>query len=229
MHGGGPKVTAGRPLPAPYTREDLGLLEEGCANLERHVAIVKRFGVPVVVALNRFPDDSDQELEFVLRAAEKAGAFAAVVADHFARGGDGATELARAVVAACDEAAPLRFLYPLERPIAEKIETIAREIYGAASVTYSDRALSQIERAERLGFGNLPVCVAKTHLSLSHDPELKGAPTGFTLPVREVRVSAGAGFVYPLCGEVQTMPGLPSLPAFLRIDLNGDGNVVGLS
>jgi methylenetetrahydrofolate dehydrogenase (NADP+)/methenyltetrahydrofolate cyclohydrolase/formyltetrahydrofolate synthetase/formate--tetrahydrofolate ligase len=229
MHGGGPKVTAGRPLPAPYTREDLGLLEKGCANLERHVAIVKRFGVPVVVALNRFAEDSDRELKLVLCAAEKAGAFAAVVADHYARGGEGAIELARAVDAACDEAADFRFLYPLERPIAEKIETIAREIYGAASVTYSDRALSQIERAERLGFGNLPVCVAKTHLSLSHDPALKGAPLGFSLPVREVRVSAGAGFVYPLCGEVQTMPGLPSLPAFLHIDLDEKGNVVGLS
>ena len=229
MHGGGPKVTAGRSLPAPYTREDLGLLEKGCANLERHVAIVKQFGVPVVVALNRFAEDSDRELKLVLCAAEKAGAFAAVVADHFARGGDGATELARAVVAACDEAADFRFLYPLERPITEKIETIAREIYGAASVTYSDRALSQIERAERLGFGSLPICVAKTHLSLSHDPALKGAPLGFSFPVREVRVSAGAGFVYPLCGEVQTMPGLPSLPAFLHIDLDGDGNVVGLS
>jgi methylenetetrahydrofolate dehydrogenase (NADP+)/methenyltetrahydrofolate cyclohydrolase/formyltetrahydrofolate synthetase/formate--tetrahydrofolate ligase len=229
MHGGGPKVTAGKPLPAPYTREDFGLLEKGCANLERHIAIVKRFGVPVVVALNRFAEDSDRELKLVLCAAEKAGAFAAVAADHYARGGDGATELARAVVAACDEAADFRFLYPLERPITEKIETIAREIYGAAGVTYSDRALSQIERAERLGFGNLPVCVAKTHLSLSHDPALKGAPLGFSLPVREVRVSAGAGFVYPLCGEVQTMPGLPSLPAFLRIDLDENGDVVGLS
>ena len=229
MHGGGPKVTAGRSLPAPYTREDLELPEKGCANLERHVAIVKRFGVPVVVALNRFAEDSDRELKLVRRAAEKAGAFAAVVADHFARGGEGAVELAGAVDAACDEAADFRFLYPLERPITEKIETIAREIYGAASVTYSDRALSQIERAERLGFGNLPICVAKTHLSLSHDPALKGAPLGFSLPVREVRVSAGAGFVYPLCGEVQTMPGLPSLPAFLRIDLDEKGNVVGLS
>ncbi len=229
MHGGGPKVTAGKPLPAPYAAEDLALLERGCANLERHVAIVRKFGIPAVVAINRFPEDSPRELDLAVRAAEKAGAFAAVPSDPFVHGGKGTIELARAVEQACKAKAQFCPLYPLEWSITQKIETIALEIYGASAVSYSDRAQSEIARYERLGFGRLPICVAKTHLSLSHDPDLKGAPASFVLPVREVRASLGAGFIYPLCGEMQTMPGLPSRPAFLHIDLDEDGNVVGLS
>ena len=229
MHGGGPKVTAGKPLPPPYASEDLELLERGCANLEKHVAIVRKFGVPAVVAINRFPEDSQRELDLAVRAAERSGALAAVTSDHFAHGGKGAIELARAVEEACKAKAEFRPLYPLDWSIAQKIETVAREIYGAHGVSYSDRAQSQIARYERLGFGRLPICVAKTHLSLSHDPDVKGVPSGFTLPVREVRASIGAGFIYPLCGEMQTMPGLPSNPAFLHIDLDEEGNVVGLS
>ena len=229
MHGGGPKVTAGKPLPPLYASEDLGLLEQGCVNLEKHVAIVRKFGIPVVVAINRFPEDSPRELDLAVRAAERAGAFAAVPSDPFTQGGKGTMELARAVKEACKAEAKFRPLYPLEWSITQKIEMIAREIYGASGVSYSDRAQSEIARYERLGFGHLPICVAKTHLSLSHDPNLKGVPESFVLPVREVRASLGAGFIYPLCGEMQTMPGLPSRPAFLHIDLDEDGNVVGLS
>jgi formyltetrahydrofolate synthetase len=228
MHGGGPKVVPGRPIPEAYTREDLGLLEAGCANLAKHVAIAGLFGVPVVVAVNRFPQDTDRELALVRREGERAGAVAAVVADHWARGGAGATDLARAVVEACKRRSVFRFLYPLDWPIAEKIDAIATKVYGADGVSYSDLARAQIERYERAGFGGLPICMAKTHLSLSHDPELKGVPTGFTLPVREVRASAGAGFIYPLCGEMTTLPGLPTRPAFMKVDLDEKGNVVGL-
>jgi formyltetrahydrofolate synthetase len=229
MHGGGPKVVPGQPLAPPYTKENLELLERGFANLAKHIAIAKAFGLPVVVALNRFPEDSRRELDLVRKAAEEAGAFAAVVADHWARGGEGAIDLARAVIEACKAEHDFRLLYPLDWPITKKVETIAREIYGASGVSFSKRALEEIERFESLGWGDLPVCIAKTHLSLSHDPELKGVPTGFTLPVREARASVGAGFIYLLSGEVQTMPGLPSRPAFLAIDLDRDGNVVGLS
>jgi formyltetrahydrofolate synthetase len=228
MHGGGPRVSPGKPLPEPYLREDLGLLEAGLCNLVRHIEIARSFGVPVVVAVNRFPQDSARELERLRRAAAGAGS-AAVVAEHWARGGEGALDLADAVTEAAATRGAFRFLYPLEMPLREKVETIAREIYGARGVSYSDVALRDIERCERLGFAQLPVCMAKTHLSLSHDPELKGVPTGFTLPVREVRVSAGAGFVYPLCGDMQAMPGLPVRPVFMDIDLDAAGEIAGIS
>jgi formyltetrahydrofolate synthetase len=228
MHGGGPRVSPGKPLPEPYAREDLGLLEAGLPNLIRHLEIVRRFGVPVVVAVNQFPEDTRRELERLRRAVDQAGAVAAV-ADHWARGGQGALELADAVMDAATKPKAFRFLYPLDAPLRQKIETIAREVYGADGVDYSEAAQRDIERCEKLGYGRLPVCMAKTHLSLSHDPALKGAPTGFTLPVREVRVSAGAGFVYPLCGEMQTMPGLPVHPVFMDIDIDAQGEIRGIS
>ncbi len=228
MHGGGPRVSPGKPLPEPYTREDLGLLEAGLGNLVRHIEIVRTFGVPVVVAVNRFPQDSARELDRVKREASRSGSVA-VVADHWAQGGLGALDLADAVTEAAAEPNAFRFLYPLDMPLREKIETIAREVYGAGGVSYSDVAERDLERCERLGFGRLPVCMAKTHLSLSHDPDQKGVPTGFTLPIREVRVSAGAGFVYPLCGDMQTMPGLPVRPAFMGIDLDAGGDLEGIS
>ena len=228
MHGGGPRVSPGKPLPEPYTREDLGLLEAGLGNLVRHIEIVRTFGVPVVVAVNRFPQDSARELDRVKREASRSGSVA-VVADHWAKGGLGALDLADAVTEAAAEPNAFRFLYPLDMPLREKIETIAREVYGAGGVSYSDVAERDLERCERLGFGQLPVCMAKTHLSLSHDPDQKGVPTGFTLPIREVRVSAGAGFVYPLCGDMQTMPGLPVRPAFMGIDLDAGGDLEGIS
>ncbi len=229
MHGGGPAVTPGAKLDPAYTSENLALLEAGSGNLAKHISIARKFGVPVVVAVNRFSTDTEAEIALVKRVAEQAGAEAAVMSNHWARGGEGALELAEAVTAACEKPSEFRFLYPLEMPIKQKIETVAREIYGADGVEYSDLANSQIEYYERVGYGQLPVCMAKTHLSLSHDPNLKGVPTGFTVPVREVRASVGAGFVYPLLGTMSTMPGLPTTPAFMGIDIDDDGNIVGLS
>lgn len=228
MHGGGPKVVAGKPLDPAYRKENLDLLEKGCANLVANIEIAQKFGIPVVVAINTFTDDSPAEVALVKKAAREAGAFDAVLSDHWSNGGAGATELAEAVIAACEEPSAFKFLYPLDWSIEKKIETIATEIYGAVKVEFSSQSKQQIATYEKSGFGKLPICMAKTHLSLSHDPALKGAPTGFTLPIREVRASVGAGFIYPLCGEMRTMPGLPSVPAFMGIDLDENGEVVGL-
>ena len=227
-HGGGPKVVAGRPLDSAYTEENLPLLRAGMANLDAHIAIVESFGVPVVVAINRFPTDSQREHQLIEEMAMSAGAVAAVVTDHHARGGEGAEELAVAVADASERPTQFEYLYPLDRPIKEKIETIATRVYGAGAVEYSALAESQIETFERAGYGYLPICMAKTHLSISHDPNLKGAPRGFTVPVREVRAAIGAGFIYPLLGEMRTMPGLGTHPAFMNVDVDREGNVVGL-
>jgi len=229
MHGGGPKVVAGRSLALEYTEENLDLLEAGAVNLRKHVENAASFGVPVVVAVNRFPTDTDAEVELVRRLAQEAGALDAVTSDHWANGGAGATDLGRAVIAACEQPSDFRYLYPLELTIKEKIEMIAKRMYGAAGVEYSPEAEDQIDRYTRSGFDRLPICMAKTHLSLSHDPDLKGTPTGFTVPVREVRASIGAGFLYPLLGTMSTMPGLPTRPAFYDVDLDSEtGRVVGL-
>jgi methylenetetrahydrofolate dehydrogenase (NADP+)/methenyltetrahydrofolate cyclohydrolase/formyltetrahydrofolate synthetase/formate--tetrahydrofolate ligase len=228
MHGGGPKVTPGKALDAAYTAENLGLLEAGLDNLRAHIRNARRFGVPVVVAVNKFHTDTPAEIAMVERAAREEGAEGAVMSDHWAHGGDGALALGEAVVAACRQPANFRFLYPLEQPIKAKIETIAKEIYSAGEVTYEALADKQIKSYEANGFGNLPICMAKTHLSISHDPALKNAPSGYTLTVREVRASVGAGFIYPLLGEMRTMPGLPSKPAFMNVDIDEDGQVVGL-
>jgi len=228
MHGGGPKVTPGKALDEAYTSENLALLENGVCNLQRCIEIARSFGVPVVVAINQFPADTPAEMELARKAAEEAGAVAAVVANHWAEGGAGATDLAEAVVEACEQPGNFKLLYPDEMPIKAKIETIARQVYLAEGVEYDPLAERQIASYEAAGLSGLPICMAKTHLSLSHDPELKGVPRGFTVPVREVRASAGAGFLYPLLGQMRTMPGLPSRPAFLDIDLDDDGNVVGM-
>ncbi len=229
MHGGGPKVTPGAPLDKAYTSENLELLEKGLDNLGVHIRNAVRFGIPVVVAVNGFADDSDAEMELVRKYAEGQGAFAAVKTLHWAHGGKGARELAEAVVAACEQPNDFKFLYPLEWTIKQKIEHIAKTIYGAAGVTYEPLAEQQIEAYEKAGFGNLPMCMAKTHLSLSHDPSLKGAPTGFTVPVREVRASVGAGFIYPLLGTMSTMPGLATRPAYMNIDIEFEtGKIVGM-
>ena len=228
-HGGGPKVVAGRPLDPAYTEENLPLLRAGMANLAAHLEIVRKFGVPVVVAINRFPTDSEHELQLVRQSAVEAGALAAVTTEHHARGGDGARDLAQAVVEASKEPSQFEFLYPLDRSIKEKIETIAKQIYRAGSVAYTPQADAQIADFERSGFGYLPICMAKTHLSISDDPLLKGAPQGFEVTVREVRASVGAGFIYPLLGEMSTMPGLGATPGFMKVDVNEDGEVVGLS
>lgn len=229
MHGGGPTVVAGRPLDKAYTNENLGLLEKGIENLAAHIENVKKFGIPAVVAVNRFPTDTDAEVALVKKLARQAGAEEAVMCDHWARGGEGAIELAEAVVAACEKSNNFQFLYPLDWSIKQKIEKIAVDIYGADGVVYEPTAERQIKSYEEAGFGNLPICMAKTHLSLSHDAALKGRPKGFTLPIREVRASVGAGFIYPLVGIMRTMPGLPSRPAFMDVDFDFEtGKVVGL-
>ncbi len=230
MHGGGPKVVAGQPLDFAYTRENLELLEKGCSNLVSHIKSVRKFGMPVVVAINRFKDDTSAEIELVRRISIEAGAEDAVMSNHFAQGGAGAVALGEAVIAACAKPSEFHFLYPLELSIKEKIETIVREIYGGAGVTYSAEAEQKIELYTRNGFDKLPICMAKTHLSLSHDPLLKGAPSGFIVPVRDVRASVGAGFLYPLLGTMSTMPGLPTRPGYYDIDIDPEtGRVIGLS
>jgi formyltetrahydrofolate synthetase len=229
MHGGGPKVVAGRPLAAEYTDENLDLLAKGLPNLATHIKNALLFGVPVVVAVNRFDSDTDAEIETVRRAAVAAGAEDAVMSDHWAKGGAGAVDLAKAVITACGRPSAFRFLYPLEWDIKKKIETIATEIYGAGGVDYEPKAEAKIELYTRLRFDRLPICMAKTHLSLSHNPALKGVPKGFRLPVRDIKASVGAGFLYPLCGDMRTMPGLPTRPAFYDVDLDlKTGKVVGL-
>ena len=228
MHGGGPKVVPGKPLPEEYLKENLDLLTEGVCNLIRHIEIAQMFGVPVVVAINRFPSDTDAEIELVIRAAQDAGAAAAVPATHWADGGKGAKELAQAVIDACEKPSNFRLLYPDEMSIKEKIETICKKVYLAGTVTYSEKAERQIASYESNSLQHLPICIAKTHLSLSHDPNFKGVPRDFVVPVREVRAATGAGFLYPLLGTMRTMPGLPSKPAFLNIDLDENGQVIGM-
>jgi formyltetrahydrofolate synthetase len=231
MHGGGPKVVAGKVLDPAYLEENLELLAAGCENLMAHVRNARRFGVPVVVAVNRFHTDTDAEAELIRRKALEAGAEDAVATTHWADGGAGAVALAEAVVKACEKPADFHFLYPLEgTTIKEKIEAIATQIYSAAGVEYSEKAEAQIAAYTRAGFDQLPICMAKTHLSISHDPEVKGAPSGFVVPVREIRASVGAGFLYPLLGTMSTMPGLSARPAFFDIDIDLEtGQVVGLS
>jgi formyltetrahydrofolate synthetase len=229
MHGGGPKVLAGRPLAPEYTDENLGLLGSGLPNLAAHIKNAIGFGVPVVVVVNRFTSDTDAEIEMVRRSALEAGAEDAVMSDHWGEGGAGAIALAQAVVAACAKPGNFRFLYPLEWDIKKKIETIATRIYGADGVDYSPKAEAKIDLYTRLGFDKLPICMAKTHLSLSHNPAWKGVPTGYRLPVRDIKASAGAGFLYPLCGDMRTMPGLPTRAAFYDVDIDlKTGKVTGL-
>jgi formate--tetrahydrofolate ligase len=229
LHGGGGAVKAGAPLPSGLTGPNREALVRGLANLEQHVANVKAFGVPAVVAINAFRDDPEDELRDVRDWAVQAGADAAITT-HYTEGGKGAEDLARAVMAACEQPSAYASLYADGATIKKKIETIARRLYGAAGVRYAEQAESQIEEATRLGFGRLPVCMAKTPLSLSHDPTLKGRPSGFTLPVKELRIMAGAGFLTAVCSGIQLMPGLPKQPAGERMDLDpGTGEIVGLS
>ncbi|MGC9523335.1 MAG: formate--tetrahydrofolate ligase [Anaerolineae bacterium] len=229
MHGGGPRVIPGRDLDKAYTEENIELLKAGCENLKTHVKIARKFGIPVVVAINAFPTDTEAEWAVMHDAAMEAGAYDAVVAKHWAEGGEGATELAEAVVRATEEPSDFHFLYEAEQPIKEKIEILAREVYGASDVDYSSEAEAKVKLYTDLGYDKMPICMAKTHLSLSHDPAVKGVPRDYTFPIRDIRASVGAGFLYPLAGEVRTMPGLPSSPNFLNIDIDEDGKIVGLS
>ena len=229
MHGGVGKIVAGKPLDPALLQENVDAVRAGAANLAAHVEIVRKYNVPVVVAMNAFPTDTDAEYAAIREVSLAAGARDAVVTRNFADGGEGARDLAEAVWAAAEEGAPdFRFLYPDEMPLREKIETIAHEVYGATRVDFHAVASKALATYEDLGYGRLPICMAKTQYSLSADAALKGRPTGFTLPIRDVRLSAGAGFVTPLCGDMRTMPGLPSRPAGDAIDLDANGDVVGL-
>jgi formyltetrahydrofolate synthetase len=229
MHGGVGKVVAGKPLPKELVEENLGALESGASNLVAHIRIARTFGVPVVVALNQFPTDTPAEIALVEKIATAAGAKSAVLSNHWAEGGAGAKGLAAAVVEACDAPKDFQMTYELDASLEEKIEAIATKIYGASGVDYSVAARAKLKKYHARGYDRFPVCMAKTHLSLSHDPKLKGAPSGFRLPIRDLRVSVGAGFVYPLCGEMLTMPGLPSRPAFENVDIDVEtGKVRGL-
>ena len=229
MHGGGPKVVAGKPLASEYTDENLELLQAGLGNMVKHIQNALKYGVNVVVAVNSFKDDTKAEVEMVRKAAIEAGAMNAVVSRHWMEGGKGATDLAQAVVEACEKPSSFKQLYDVNLSIKEKIETICKEIYGADGVEYSPEAEAKIELYTKLGFANLPLCMAKTHLSLSHDAALKGVPTGFTVPIRDIRASVGSGFLYPLLGTMRTMPGLPTRPVFYDVDLDLEtGKVLGL-
>ena len=227
-HSGRFKIVAGRPLPPELLEENPDDVFAGADNLRKQIENIRLHGVSPVVAINAFPTDHDSEHSAIREIAEQMGARVAV-ADHFSGGGAGATELAEAVAEAAEEPTEFAFLYPEEASLREKIETIATKVYGADGVAYDMKASHQLDSYEKSGFGNLPVCMAKTHLSISSDPTLLGAPKGWTLPVREVRASVGAGFIYPLCGEMRTMPGLSATPAATRIDIDENGEVVGLS
>jgi len=232
MHGGGPPVVAGKQLDHAYTNENLDLLKAGVCNLQRHVKNTCNYGIPVVVAVNRFATDTEAEINLVREAAKEAGATDAVLCEHHAFGGKGAVELGKAVETACQSNNPenFKFLYPLENTVKEKIETIAKEVYGAAGVEYAPLAEEKIELYTKQGFADLPICMAKTQYSFSHEADKKGAPSGFILPIRDVRASVGAGFLFPLVGDMPTIPGLPTLPAYYRIDIDMEtGKVQGLS
>lgn len=230
LHGGGGSAKVGAPLPVGLTGPNQEALAKGFANLEQHILNAGMHGVPVVVAVNAFKDDSSAELEWVRGQSIKAGATDAAISTHWADGGRGAEQLAATVVKASLQPSNFRHLYELSWPIKMKIDTIARKMYGADGVEFEPEAERQVEMAEALGFGQFPVCMAKTPLSLSHDPGLKGRPTGFTVPIKELRILAGAGFVTAVCSGIQLMPGLPKKPAGERIDLDpASGEIVGLA
>ncbi|MFH1245477.1 MAG: formate--tetrahydrofolate ligase [Candidatus Omnitrophota bacterium] len=228
MHSGRFTVIAGKPLDPKLLREDIAAVDAGCSNLKKQIENIKLFGVPCVVAINKFTTDTPGEIEHIRNIAREAGAAEAVLSELWAQGAKGGEALAHEVSAACNKEGNFRFLYPLDWPVKKKIETIAAKIYGAKDVHYEDEAEKKIALYTKLGYDKLPICMAKTHLSLSHDAALKGRPQGFTLPVRDVRAAVGAGFLYPLCGTMRTMPGLPTHPAGEKIDLDKDGNVAGL-
>lgn len=230
MHGGGPKVEAGSPLPQEYLTENLELLRKGCENMVQHIENTRKFGIQVVVGLNRFKNDTQNEIDLVLNIAREAGAFNAVLCEHWAKGGQGAKELAEAVQQACEQPGNFKFLYDLELSIEDKIRKIAQEIYRADDIELSELAKNRIELLKKQGFNNLAICMAKTQYSFSHNPELKGCPRNFVLPIRDIRASIGANFIFPIIGSMSIMPGLPTRPCFFDIDINPDTEeIIGLS
>jgi formate--tetrahydrofolate ligase len=226
-HSGAHRIVVGKPLPEALLQEDPDQVRAGGSNLRKQIENVVLHGVTPVVAINAFPEDFESEYAAIGGIAESMGVRWAV-STHFRDGGAGATELAEAVMAAAAEPSQFRFLYPLEASLREKIETIATKVYGADGVDYLPAAARSLDMFEANGLGGLPICIAKTHLSISSDPSRKGAPTGWRLPVREVRASAGAGFIYAICGDMRTMPGLSRHPAAEHIDIDANGDVVGL-
>jgi formate--tetrahydrofolate ligase len=228
-HSGQYKIVAGKPLDPRLLAAHPADVLAGCSNLRAQIANAARFGRPVVVAINRFPSDHAEELAVVTQVAQEAGAFAVVESSVFADGGAGGLALAEAVERACAQPGEFQYLYPLEWSLTKKIECLATTVYGASGVEYSTEARKQLERYEKQGYGNLPICMAKTQYSLSHDASKIGAPRDYIFPIREVRLAAGAGFIYPLAGDMRTMPGLPAHPGAERIDIDAQGNTVGLS
>ena len=227
-HTGKYTIVPGRPLDRGLTSENIADIEIGAANMIRHLENLRKYGINPVVAVNVFATDTQKEIDAIKRIALEAGAVGVAEARHWAEGGKGAAELAEMVVTACEQPTEFKYLYELNQPIKRKIETIAKEIYRADGVEYSPQADKQIALYEKNGYGDLPICMAKTHLSFTADPAIKGAPTGFTIPISEVRASVGAGFIYPLVGTMRTMPGLGTSPSAERVDLDADGKVVGL-
>jgi formate--tetrahydrofolate ligase len=229
MHGGGPRVTPGKPLDASYTTENIGLVEKGCANLIAHIETIKKSGINPVVCINNFHTDTKEEISLVRKVAEQAGARVAL-SQHWLKGGAGAIELADAVIDACKDKVDFKLLYEDNTPIRQRIETIAKEIYGADGVSYTPEAKTKIERLEKdPDIDRMATCMVKTHLSLTHDPNLKGRPSGWTLPIRDVLTYNGAGFIVPVAGDIKLMPGTASDPAFRRIDVDVEtGKIKGL-
>jgi len=228
LHTGKYRVVPGKPLPEKMVAENPDDVYVGASNLRKQIENMLKHGVSPVVSINHFSTDFQSEIDTIFQVAKEMGVRCAL-ANHWAEGGAGAADVARAVVEAANEPTDFKFLYELNQPIKAKIETIAKEIYGAGSVVYEAKAEGQIKQYENSGFGGLPICMAKTHLSLTADPSIKGAPTGFTLPIREVRASVGAGFIYPIVGDMRTMPGLPGHPAAERVDIDFEtGRIVGL-
>ncbi|HET9522539.1 MAG TPA: formate--tetrahydrofolate ligase [Candidatus Limnocylindrales bacterium] len=228
MHGGVGRIVAGKPLDPALAEENVEAVRAGAANLAKQVENVRLFGIPAVVAINSFPTDTPAEVEAIRQVALDAGAYAAVVATHFTDGGKGAAALAEAVWAAASEPSEFRLLYPDDAPLGEKMLAIVTEVYGADGMELLPPAKKALKLYEDLGFGHLPICMAKTQYSLSDDANLKGRPSGFTVTIRDIRLSAGAGFITPMLGEMRMMPGLPSRPGGEKIDIDADGNIVGL-
>ncbi|KAK2743997.1 tetrahydrofolate synthase [Myotisia sp. PD_48] len=229
VHGGGPEITPGAQLPEAYRTEDTELLRRGCTNLKKHIENAKSYGIPVIVAINKFETDTDAEVAVIREEAIAAGAEDAIPANHWAEGGAGAIDLAKGVIIASSGAKDFKFLYGLEGSVQERIERIGREMYGAEKVEFSELAQKKVDMYTKQGFGNLPICIAKTQYSLSHDPSLKGAPTGFTVPIRDVRLAVGAGYLYALAADIQTIPGLPTAPGYLNVDVDAEtGEIDGL-
>ncbi|PLN78837.1 C-1-tetrahydrofolate synthase mitochondrial precursor [Aspergillus taichungensis] len=229
VHGGGPEISPGAPLPEVYRTENVDVLRAGCVNLRKHISNARQYGIPVVVAINRMASDTEAEIAVIREEAIAAGAEDAIAANHWADGGAGAVDLAKGVLAASSKPKDFRLLYDLDGSIQERIERIGKEMYGAAAVEFSELAQQKVDQYTAQGFANLPICIAKTQYSLSHDPALKGAPTGFTVPIRDVRLAVGGGYLYALAADIQTIPGLPTAPGYLNVDIDPEtGEIDGL-